>query len=353
MTVPDAVRDELSRLNKHYELGDELDRGANGYVYFARNRITGKEFALKFYPVEADGTQHFEPLLLAQLDSPNVLEVYDARTVGDDWAFFATPKCDGGDLDDAISKGLSAHEALDIILGVCRGVTDIHAESLVHRDLKPQNIVLDGGVPKIADFGSVRLIPDGQTSVPASEHTIVYRTPESLGENGSHGKPGDVYQVGVVAYQLLGGTLSYKELDYLNAAVRRQLDKIADPIDRRLFVDGVIHKRIQSGRLLDFESLPPWAKPMVRVLRRMTAPDPAARFQSMSEAAVGVHATRPRIGNWKATKFGALLVERTRVVELRYVSATGTFQAFVDNGNGFRRAGAIAQGSLGDLVKQF
>lgn len=349
--LPTEVQEELARLDVHYDIGDELDKGANGYVFFAKNRITGREVALKFYPIEPDGTQHREPQLLAQLRSPNVLEILDARAIADEWAFFVTPKCDGGDLDDLIDRGVSALEAIDVIIGICRGVSDIHAQDLVHRDLKPKNIVMDGGVPKIADFGSVRLVPAGAEAVPASKHTIIYRAPESF-IDGVHGKVGDVYQVGVVAYQLLGGTLSYNESDYLKPNERRQWEAMIDPIDRSMFVDEAIKKRITSRQLLKFDTLPPWARAADRVLRRMTSPDSAARFQSISLAATAFHALRARVRDWRRTPNGADLRAQGRTVELRAVNPGDLYEAYVDNGRGFRRA-PIPRDSLARLVANF
>ena len=75
---------------------------------------------------------------------------------------------------------------------------------MVHRDLKPANIVMDGHTPRIADFGTVRILNQGSAVTTASRHSGLYRPPETFASN-QYSRAGDVYQVGLVAYQLLGG----------------------------------------------------------------------------------------------------------------------------------------------------
>lgn len=351
MTVrlPKEVREELDRLQRHYQIDpNELERGYNGYVFFAKNAITGQEVAIKFYDVEADGKQHREPQLLAQIRSPNVLEVLDARHVTDGLAFFVTPRCNGGDLDDLIAQGVSAGGALEIVAGICQGVSAMHANRLVHRDLKPRNIVLDQGQPKIADFGSVRLLPEGADEVPASAHSLIYRAPESF-TRGTHGKISDVYQVGIVAYQLLGGSLSYDARHYLKPKERRDVEQLLDPFDQQRLVDAAVQKRITSRSLLDMDSLPPWTRPVHRVIRRMTAPDPGARYQSIAEAATAMHSVRNRVADWRRTPTGAILTEKGRLVEVRETGTTGVYEAFIGTASGYRRARG-AKGSLSEVI---
>jgi serine/threonine protein kinase len=205
MPPPAEVTEELGRLNEHYDAFEENDRGANGYLFFARNRITQQDVAIKFYSGQP-GREHDEPRQLATIVSPNVLPILDARHVSEEWAFFVTPRCREGDLDDLIASGPSIHRGLDVALGVCRGVSAIHANGMLHRDLKPANVVIEGGVPRIADFGSVKKLAVGCLDTTATRHSVLYRPPESFGSN-RYDLKGEVYQLGLVTYQLLGGTL--------------------------------------------------------------------------------------------------------------------------------------------------
>jgi serine/threonine protein kinase len=346
--LDDAVRVELQRLDADYEIGDESCRGGNGVLVFARNRVTERDVAIKFYCAEPGDRQHNEPAMLAKVDSVNVLPILDARTIGDGWAFFLTPRCTHGDLDDAITGGVSAARALDIGLGICAGVSAMHQQRLIHRDLKPANIVMDGDQPLIADFGSVRFLPHGDHAVRASKHSILYRPPESF-SSGEYGVGGDVYQIGVVMYQLLGGTLSYDPEAYLNATERAKYSSIDDDFDRQKYGDSILQRRIEAGRLPDFASLPPWARCAERELRRMTAPDPAKRYRTVGEVAMALSALRGRIPNWQVTADGARLVQAGRTVELRGLGG-GLYEAFVNIGRGPRRNPGLPKGTLAELV---
>jgi len=341
----------LQQLELHYSEFEEKSGGANGYVYFARNRISNAEVVIKFYAGEPGTRRHDEPRLLSTINSPNVLRIYDARNVSDDWAYFITPRCDGGDIDNLIKGQPSVHEAIDVVLGITHGVSAIHGQNMVHRDLKPANIVIDGGIPLIADFGSVRLIPEGSNEATASRHSILYRPPESFATN-IYSWSGDVYQIGLVAYQLLGGSLPYDGTAYLSARERREYDRIPDPVDQSLFVDGAIRRRAEAGKLVNFGSLPPWISGAARrVLRNLTHPDPADRVTSMADIAAAMSKLRSTHHNWRFVGVSARLVTTDRVIELQ-AAAGNLFEAFQRKQGDFRRVPGMEPSTLTDLVKR-
>lgn len=327
-------------------------RGASGYVFFAKNRVTDQEVAIKFYYGESGHTRHDEPRLLGLVQSPNVLRILDARVVSDDLAYFVTPRCKGGNLDDLIDSAPTAEDAVDLTLGVCAGVSAIHAAGLLHRDLKPANIVIEKGVPLIADFGSVRALPAGVDVIPASGHSILYRPPEAF-DGGSYGRPGDIYQIGIIAYQLLGGSLPYDGTQYLGRQERATLATLTDTADRSIFVDECIKARVMSGSLLDFKTLPPWVdRSTVRVVKMMTVTDPSLRYYAVSQAAAAL----TRIGKlpkWRRIPGGARLEGRRQAVELHPVEGGNLFEAFVVRASGVRRAPGSKPATLQSLVKRF
>ena len=100
MFVPAEIVACLKDLETHYSNYQENGRGANGYLWFAKNRISQAEVAIKFYTGEPGDRRHDEPKLLSAIESPNVLPIYDARNVSDEWGYFITPRCCGGDIDD-------------------------------------------------------------------------------------------------------------------------------------------------------------------------------------------------------------------------------------------------------------
>jgi len=348
-SLPPEIAAELARLENDYFIEEEVVRGSNGVLFFARNRLINRAVAIKFYQGEPGEHQHDEPQLLAQVNSPYVLEILEARTIGNDWAFFITPRCSGGDLDDLMAGGVSARRALELAMGICAGVSAMHVRHLLHRDLKPANIVLDGDTPKIADFGSVRLIPAGADTVRASRHSVLYRPPESFGTD-SYGRAGDVYQIGLVTYQLLGGHLPYEGTLYLNRQDRREYRKIEDEVDRQLFVNAAIGRRARAGTIVDLGSLPPWAQAARSVLRGLLHPDPTCRLQSASDAAAAMNQVRPNIRDWMRIDSGARLVLADRVVELRRQDGGQGYDVFVDTGSGFRHRKQKSGRSMKDLV---
>lgn len=295
MSVPSEIVACLKDLETHYSDFQENGRGANGYLWFAKNRISHTEVAIKFYAGEPGARRHDEPKLLAAIESPNVLPIYEARNVSDEWAYFVTPRCRGGDVDDLIGRYPSVHDAIDVVLGISYGVSAIHAAAMVHRDLKPANIVMDEGTPRIADFGSVRTLDSASKETSASQHSVLYRPPESFA-SGRYSRSGDVYQIGLIAYQLFGGELPYDGTKYLSSREQKEYEAIGDPIDKSLFVDNVIRRRAETGKLMDFSSLPPWiSNGARRGLRQMTHPNPVERLASIADVAAAMSKLRERM----------------------------------------------------------
>lgn len=352
--LPEAIEGALSELSAHYVDFQQNERGANGYLFFAKNKITNASVAIKFYAGEQGESRHDEPRQLCLIKSRNVLPILDARSVSEEWGYFVTPRCFEGDLDDLIANQPSVHEALDVALGVCNGVSAIHALKMLHRDLKPGNIVMQAGTPQIADFGSVRMLSDGESHVTASRHSILYRPPESFA-TGRYGVKGDIYQIGVVLYQLLGGHLPYDGLEYLNRTELKQYAAIGDPVDRSIYVDGVIRSRVVAGALLRLSSLPPWITGVARrALRDMTSPTPESRCNSVADVAAALTQLRTAMANWRWNGDVAVLRTEGKTIELRPEDeGTALYQAYqTSNSNApFRRVPGSKPGYLAEVLR--
>jgi serine/threonine protein kinase len=351
MPLPSEIAASLKELETHYSDFEGNDRGANGYLWFAKNRISHAEVAIKFYAGEPGDRRHDEPRLLSTIESPNILPIHEARNVSDEWAYFITPRCNDGDIDDLINTKPSVHDAIDVVLGISTGASVIHARGMVHRDLKPGNIVMDRDAPRIADFGSVRILVDGANETSASQHSVLYRPPESFATN-RYSRCGDVYQVGLVTYQLLGGTLPHDGRQYLAPRERMQYEALGNDIDRSLFVDKVIRRRAEAGSLIDTNSLPPWISNRAkRALRSMTHPDPSQRLTSMSDVAAAMSTLRTTLHNWRFIGTTAQLLTADRVIEVR-LTASNRYEAFQQKAGPFRRVSGMEPSTLADLVKR-
>ncbi len=347
--LPPEVVEALAGFEEHYEDFERNDRGANGYMVFARNRVSRMDVAIKFYYGEPGDGRHDEPRQLTAVANANVLQILDARVISDEWGYFITPRCFEGDLDDLITSRPDAHGAIDVALGICSGCSAIHALGMLHRDLKPGNVVMSNGQPRIADFGSVRRLEDGADTVNASRHSILYRPPESFASERYSAK-GDVYQIGVVTYQLLGGVLPYDGTEYFSARQRTEYAAIADEVDRSLFVDRVIRQRAESGRLLEMSTLPGWVDGASRrAIKRMTHHEQTRRLSTTADVAAELTAMRTRIANWSWNEGIPTITLRAGTIELRPTGESDTFIAYKNSGNGFRRMPRIDPGSIGQV----
>ncbi len=205
--------------DKKYEVLREIGRGGMGYVYLGTDHSLGRDIAIKVLPeevtTEAVVIERFrtEARAMAALDHPNIVPVYaigqharfhyfvmkflDGRTVAEQLLARA----------DAGSEGLEVGEVKRILVEVCRGLEHAHARALIHRDIKPGNIMVgnDGSVT-LMDFGIVRPI----SSERLTESGRIYGTPEYLSPEQAEGRVvasphTDIYSLGVVAYEMLTG----------------------------------------------------------------------------------------------------------------------------------------------------
>jgi len=351
-TLPKEVEDTLKELEEHYNNFQVNERGANGYLYFARNKISGADVAIKFYSGEPGEHRHDEPRQLSVIESPYVLPIMDARNISDDWAYFITPRCFEGDLDDLIESKPSVHIAIDVVLGICNGASEIHSLGMLHRDLKPGNIVMHNGMPRIADFGSVRALEDGAEDMTASRHSILFRPPESF-DTGRYNIKGDIYQIGIITYQLLGGTLHYDGERFLNAREAKEYAKIDNEVDRSIFIDRIIEKNAKNGKLLCFSTLPPWVDHSARrALYAMINPNPSKRLSSVSDVAAALTHMRSNLSDWKYEGTDAVLTTCDRVIELRDCK-NGNYEAFHKKGTNTRRVPGVPVCTLDKMLQYF
>jgi ankyrin repeat protein/serine/threonine protein kinase len=283
---------ELKALFPELEVVSLLGQGGMGAVYKVRQPALDRFAALKLLPVEADLRPGFrerfqrEARTLASLNHPHIVTVYDFGERQGHF-FFLMEFVEGGDLRDLIhSRRLGSREALAIVSQICEALQYAHENGVVHRDIKPGNILLNarGGV-KIADFGVAKLLGRADAGVPANYvlGTPRYMAPEQLERPVEVDHRADLYSLGVVLYEMLTGELP---------AVR------LEPPSRRVDVDV----RIDD------------------VVRRALESDPTRRFQHASEIRDRVeHVLTPRRGHgrWPAVAAGVAVVGAAAVVLLR------------------------------------
>lgn len=196
-----------------YEIESELGRGGMGVVYLARQVELNRHVALKML------TGHYGPRELqrfmeeaetaAGLNHTNIAHIYE---IGEHEGapFYSLEFVRGGSLADRIRKELpTPHDAAELMMTIARALHFAHEHHVVHRDMKPANVLLDpDGVPKITDFGiAKRLNDDSQlTRSGMIVGTPTYMAPEQAKGNSKHVGPGaDIYSLGTILYEMLAG----------------------------------------------------------------------------------------------------------------------------------------------------
>lgn len=209
----------LAELFPGLQIIEFIGAGGMGAVYKARQEGLDRVVALKLLPEEFGHDVKFalrftrEARTLAKLCHPNIVSVYEFGNVEDTY-YFLMEFVDGSTLRDVVEAGqLAPAHALAIVPHLCDALQYAHDKGVVHRDVKPENILMaaDGAV-KIADFGLSRILGnDSQQDVLTGTHQVMgtprYMAPEQL--EGSHGVDhrADIYSLGVVFYEMLTGEL--------------------------------------------------------------------------------------------------------------------------------------------------
>jgi len=353
ISAPEEIKSSIKKLFGHIKFSKEVSKGCNGYLFLGQNTVLNRTVAVKYYYWGGERKYHAEPKRLAEIDSPNVIKIYDAALMDNDWAYFITPYCPAGDIDDVLSSQIMGNiQAASLTSQILNGLAHLHSGRYLHGDLKPANIFLDeSGVPLIGDFGSVRLVPEGDTEVTGSGHSILYRPPESVA-TGKYQVQGDVYQVGIVLYQLLGGYLPYEGTAWLNKTQLNKYKDITDDIDQAIFITDALKETIKKGRLLNLKSLPPWVPPKLRrAIGKACNVDPSKRFDSASSFSAHLHSLSGELKDWCIQEGVPTLIGKTC---FRICPQTGTELYSVEKRKtgSWKKAKTFGVSTLAEQVKK-
>jgi serine/threonine-protein kinase len=202
-----------------YQLLRELARGGMGVVYEARQTALGRPVALKMILSGAHASdaqrQRFraEVEAVARLQHPNIVQIYEVGEV-DHLPYCALEFVGGGSLAETINgTPQPPRQAAALAATLAEAVQAAHAQGVVHRDLKPGNVLLTpGGTPKVADFGLAKRLDGGSTLTPTGQvvGTPSYMAPEQAEGKKEVGPAADVYALGAILYELLTGRPPFK-----------------------------------------------------------------------------------------------------------------------------------------------
>lgn len=352
ISLPDSVRDSIKKLAKDINIEKSSDKGANSYVFLGRNNISEQPVAIKYYYWGGDKKYHAEPRQLAEINCKYIIKILHTETIADGYAFFIMPFYSQGDLDDLLQQGILGNiKALDLTSNVLEGISHLHAKDFIHRDLKPQNILLsDSKEAVIGDFGSVKKINPGSIGVPGSRHSLIYMPPESF-DGGLYSRAGDIYQIGILLYQLLGGYLPYGEQKWLNHRELIKYNKMTDWADKSIFVGSVLKKKIQKSAILNMKTLPPWVcAPLHRIINIASNSDPSKRFASAGDFISKLHSIKSQVLDWQIVDNALTLLGR-RSFRLLHDKKTKLYFVEKKISTGWRRANSFNLKSLKEQVE--
>lgn len=311
----------------HYQIIKKLGAGGMGEVYLALNTNLNRKVAIKVLQPDSLAEEHSKKQLLreaqaaAKLDHPNICAVYDVNEA-DSLTFIVMQYIEGETLAKKMkSQPLELGTALDIAEQAAEGLAEAHAHGVVHRDLKPQNMMITPlGQLKILDFGLAKQMPSSESvdfeaptatllSTPGQiVGTMPYMSPEQV-----EGKPldacSDIFSLGVVFYEMLAGKHPFKEEQ--SAAITMSRILLSDPIPT---------ERFQTQVSPELQAL----------LSKMLCKDKAARYQNAQDllkdlrqlsaklSATGARADSPTAKHLSAPTSKESLTERALTKASRY-----------------------------------
>jgi serine/threonine-protein kinase PpkA len=215
--IPAKLAGDVPIVIPGYRLKRKLGEGGMSVVFLADNEESGQEHVLKLMRIgddeDGDQLQRFisEFALLSQIRHPNVAHIF-AQGFSEHHAYIAMEYFPGGDLRLMIEKGMQPDVVLAVLLQVAGALGAIHAEGIVHRDMKPDNVMIrSDGTLALADFGIAKQL---NSNMNRTKHGEVFGTPYYLSPEQALGLPvdtrTDIYSLGVMFYEMLTGKKPYR-----------------------------------------------------------------------------------------------------------------------------------------------
>jgi len=291
-------------------------------VFLGEDIHLNREVALKVFWPRLGETQDFlrrfarEARVLAQLDHPHILQVYDYGEQ-DELAFLVTPYLSGGSLKAMLRtrKALPPSEACELLLQILPALQYAHDRNLIHRDIKPDNLLFKGdGSLVLADFGLVKVV-EGENNGDTLLHTrtesgqTIAGTPEYMAPEQIEGHAvaaSDIYSLGIVLYEMVTGTRPFGGDSLLNILMKQVNEPARSPRE----LNPTISPRLE------------------RVIQRAIAKDPLKRFASPQDFQQALTQLNNPISNPGITGFAQSIDEdKYATQEARAASSTGWTEA--------------------------
>jgi serine/threonine protein kinase len=265
-------------LGGRYLLSGLLGAGGMAEVFLAHDRMLGRDTALKVLKEHYAKDERFvgrfrkEAQSAAALNHPNVVQIYDQGCTEDGRYYIAMEHVPGGSLEDLILRRgpLGPAEATRLASQIAEALRTAHGRGIVHRDVKPQNVLLDeAGHAKVADFGIALAASRSYTSgTNLLFGTPSYMSPEqAMGERV--GPESDLYSLGVVLYEMLTGTVPFTAEGALATAMKHLTESPLRPTKRNASVPEAMDALVMRLLSKDPEDRYPNAAQLIEDLRRV------------------------------------------------------------------------------------
>ncbi len=222
------------KINERYEIIRSIGEGGMANVYLAFDTILNRNVAVKILRGDLANDDKFvrrfqrEAISASSLNHPNIVEVYD---VGEDSGkyFIVMEYLEGETLKSLIKRrgALTLSEVIDIMLQLTSGLACAHDSYIIHRDIKPQNVViLEDGTVKITDFGIAMALNNNElTQTNSVMGSVHYLPPEQANGNGATVQS-DIYSAGILMYELLTGKIPFKGENAVEIAIKHMKEAI-------------------------------------------------------------------------------------------------------------------------------
>jgi eukaryotic-like serine/threonine-protein kinase len=305
-------------LSGRYRLESKLGSGGMSTVYLANDEVLDRPVAVKLLhreiSEEADQLERFrrEARSAARLSHPNLVGVIDAGE-DDGRPYIVFEYIDGRTLKRRIQEDgpLPVDEAVAYAIEIGRGLTAAHARKLVHRDVKPQNVLIDpDGRAKVTDFGIARSLESkGLTATGRVLGTTDYVSPEqAMGEDVD--ERSDVYSLGVVLYEMLTGDVPFQAETQVGVAMKHVNEPMPDVQAERPEVSAVVASVVDRATTKDPRDRYASVAEMVRDLEQTLEVEAARRGGTSGEATSvldSVPKTRRRLGGRRRPWIGIVM----------------------------------------------
>ena len=222
------------KINNRYEIVKSIGEGGMANVYLANDKILDRKVAIKVLRGDLSSDDKFirrfqrEALSVSNLSHPNIFEVYDVGEEDGEY-YIVMEYIEGKTLKQLLKKreSLTLTEVIDIMTQLTDGISHAHESYIIHRDIKPQNIMIqDDGRIKITDFGIAMALNATQlTQTNSVMGSVHYLPPEQASGKGATVKS-DIYSMGILMYELLTGTVPFKGDNAVEIALKHMKDKI-------------------------------------------------------------------------------------------------------------------------------